>query len=427
MAYDLAALSEPFERDTAGAGPPAPRASTHKLRSGWFQAREAWPFREAPVRLLTRERTRAAGEMAPAGTPHEWSFLGPANVGGRMTCAVHHPTDGERLWAGAAGGGVWHSPDGGRTWSAQWHDEPTLNVGSLAVDPADPDVIYCGTGEANLSTDSHPGVGLMRTLDAGASWHLLASAEAAGLPARIGALAVDPFDPRFRADDPAGQNWTKVSPPENQFKMWMVFLSLDSRHRGTLFTGSQRVWRTDDDGDTWTPVSAPLDGSDITAIEVSRADRERVYVGTENGGFFRSVDRGETWSGNLASTVLPGFLITRVQSRADDAEIVYATVANFGNRHVFRSTDGGLTWTDIDRGNLPDAPVHSIALPASRPGRVYVCGDAGVFVSDDEGVNWSNLTANLPNVMVVDLVHHEQDRTLTAATYGRGIWRLRID
>ncbi|MFF5297222.1 WD40/YVTN/BNR-like repeat-containing protein [Paractinoplanes globisporus] len=737
MAYDLEALTEAFEPGVSAAGVPTPRASTHKLRSAWFQARESWPLREAPVRLLTRERARAAVELTAAGTAHEWSFMGPANVGGRMTCAVHHPTEADRLWAGAAGGGVWHSPDGGLTWSAQWHDEPTLNVGALAFDPDNPDVLYCGTGEANLSADSHPGVGLMRTLDAGASWNLLASAEAAGLPTRIGAVAVDPFDPRhllvggvrhapgtptglfastdggaswafvpiagagaffchdirftphqrglvlatitargmqsgiwrsrdgglgweqlrgglpapdrinrtslamapsdpdviyaqmatpdptdpnvsrvlgvfrtedggdnwrsiggqhfaeerqmtygntivvhpedpnlvlcggvdlhrtrdggghweqvtrwndkrgtptyahadhhallmpasrpgvvydfndggmdrsgdsgstwqnrssglatnmfydlevaqtdgnfiaggaqdngtavtvdgkpdtyfpippggdggwvvidtqdagrlfsscqgmvvfrFRGGDPAGQRWKDVSPPEQQFKMWMVFLSLDGRHRGTLFTGSRRVWRTDDDGDTWQAVSAPLDGSDITAVEVARADRNRIYVGTENGGFFRSVDRGETWSGNLASTVLPGFLITRLQSRADNAEIVYATVANFGSRHVFRSIDGGETWTDVDRGNLPDAPVHSIALPADRPGRVYVCGDAGVFVTDDEDTGWSNLTGNLPNVMVVDLVYHERDHTLTAATYGRGIWRLQVD
>jgi photosystem II stability/assembly factor-like uncharacterized protein len=228
---------------------------------------------------------------------------------------------------------------------------------------------------------------------------------------------------RFRSSD----RWTQVSPPEDLFEMWMVFLSMDARNRTTLFTGSRRVWRTTDDGDTWQPMSDNLDDSDITALEITRADSTRVYVGTENGGIFRSTDSGVSWSDNLASTVLPGRTVTRLESRPDNADVLYATVANFGNPHVFRSVDGGLSWSDIDHGQLPDAPFHSVAVPTTHPERVYVCGDAGVFVSPEEGATWSNLTRNLPNVMVVDLVYHEADHSLTAATYGRSFWRLQLD
>ena len=73
----------------------------------------------------------------------------------------------DRIWAGAAGGGVWHSPDAGLTWQPQWHEQDVLNVGALAIDPTDSNVIYCGTGEANLSADSYAGVGLYRTIDGG--------------------------------------------------------------------------------------------------------------------------------------------------------------------------------------------------------------------------------------------------------------------
>jgi photosystem II stability/assembly factor-like uncharacterized protein len=701
--------------------------TTHKVRSAWFQARESWPLREAPIESLTAERARVTSEMPPTPGTTQWAPIGP-EIGGRMTCAVHHPTAPERLWAGAAGGGVWQSMDAGMHWQALWHDQPSLNIGALALDLRDPDIIYCGTGEANLSVDSHPGVGLYRSLNAGQSWQLLAAAGAVGLPRRIGTVAIDPVNPShlllggvahrdggatglfestdggatwahvplaganpyrchdirihpatprviyvtisafgmnngiwrsidggtswhqlsdglpspdrigrtslaiapsdpdvlyaqmsppgpstpvlgvFRSADrgdswqsiggrhfaserqmsynnaivvhpgdadhvlcggvdlhlttnggqrwkqvthwdadrgaadyahadhhallmpeaqpgwvyalndggvdfsrdggatwenrsqglatnmfydlavaqtngqviaggaqdngtlitPDGQpdtyfEWTggdggwividptdvnhifstaqemimwrhrssdglkRVDPPEDQFKMWMVVVSMDSKNRRTVFTGSARVWRTKNDGDTWQPVSDVLDGSDITALEVARGDSSRIYVGTENGGFYRSTDGGNTWSDNLASTVLPGRTITRLESRADDADVLYATVANFDNRHVFRSDDGGLNWVDIDRGELPDVPFHSIAVPARHPARVYVCSDVGVFVSDDQGNTWSNLTGNLPNVMVVDVAYHETDRTLTAATYGRSVWRLQVD
>jgi photosystem II stability/assembly factor-like uncharacterized protein len=717
--------------------------TTHKVRSGWFQAREAWPMREAPIDLLTSERARANSSLPQAPGSAQWASVGPVNIGGRMTCAVCHPTEPERLWAGAAGGGVWYSPDAGKSWQALWHEQDSLNIGALALDPQEPEVIYCGTGEANLSGDSHPGVGLFRSSDAGQSWELLASADTVGLPRRIGALAVDPFNsdhllvggvahqdddpsglfvsmnrglawtrvPSFIGSNPyrchdvrfhpaergvifvtisargagngiwrstdGGGNWhqlgvglpepdliirtslalapsnpdvlyaqmspvrptrvlglfrstdrgdtwqliegqhfpterqmsynnaivvhptnpihvlcggvdlhrttdagwhwkrvtrwnvtpgsanyahadhhallmpaarpgwvydfndggmdfssdggatwenrsnglatnmfydlavaqsngkviaggaqdngtlitpdgtsdsyvrwtggdggwvvidptdvnhvfstaqrmviirhrssdgfTDVSPPETpeiRSTIWMAFVSMDSKNPRRLFAGSVRVWRTTNDGDSWQAVSEVLDGSPITALEVARADSNRIYVGTENGGFYRSTDGGDTWSGNLASTVLPGRTITRLESRPDKAQVVYATVANFGkrevlgsaakfgNRHVFRSADGGLNWADIDRLRLPDVPFHSVTVPATHPARVYVCCDVGVFVSNDEGATWENLTRNLPTVMVVDLAYHERDRTLTAATYGRSIWRLQVD
>lgn len=706
--------------------PPEPALTTHKVRSAWFQAREAWPLREAPVDLLVQQREWAAVEVAPAAGEAQWSPIGPANIGGRATCVVCDPAEPERIWLGAAGGGVWGSSDAGRSWVPLWDDQPSLNIGSLAIDTRHTNVLYCGTGEANQSADSHPGVGLFRSEDAGRSWQLVASAAEAGMPRRIGVVAVDPFDsdhllvggmghlddmakglfashdrgaswvrlfPFIEADryfchdakfhpsqqglifatirtrgtnngiwrsDDGGNSWThlgrglpspdrigrtslalapsdpqvlyaqiesrggvlgifrsddrgdtwrsiggthfarerqmgynnaivvhpedtdwvlcggvdlhrthdggrrwqqatrwnvrrgspqyahadhhgllmpaarpgwvydvndggldfssdggktwenrsnglatnmfydlevaqsdgrvvaggaqdngtlitedgqadkyilwtggdggwvvidpqdashivsssqgmviyrfrpedflvNISPPEDLFRMWMVFLALDNKTRTALFAGSRRVWRTTNLGDHWVPVSPILDGSDITALEVARADSQRIYAGTENGGFFRSTDGGTTWSDNLADTVLPGRTITRVQSRHDNADTVYATVANYGNSHVFRSTDGGLTWLDIDRGQLPDVPFNSIAIPAAHPTTAYVCSDAGVFVSTDAGGTWANLTRNLPNVMVVDLVYHEADSTLTAATYGRSIWRLQVD
>ncbi|MGH7810195.1 MAG: WD40/YVTN/BNR-like repeat-containing protein, partial [Candidatus Binatia bacterium] len=134
--------------------------------------------------------------LPPAPGTAQWQNIGPTNIGGRMTSIVYHPTNPERIWAGAAGGGVWFSPDAGRSWQPQWHNEEVLNVGALALDPNTPDLIYCGTGEANLSADSYPGVGIYRTLDAGRTWQLFAPSATTGIPRRIGAIAIDPFNNR---------------------------------------------------------------------------------------------------------------------------------------------------------------------------------------------------------------------------------------
>ena len=175
-------------------GPPAPRTTTHKKRTAWFQARAAWPYREPSTHSLLRERSRAAAELAPQTGAAQWELVGPTNVGGRMTSVGCAPRKPNTIWAGAAGGGVWKSDDGGQRWQGLWYSQPTLNIGSIAVDPTNPAIVYCGTGEANLSADSYPGVGIFRSVDGGDTWQILAPADTTGIPTRIGCLVVDPFD-----------------------------------------------------------------------------------------------------------------------------------------------------------------------------------------------------------------------------------------
>ena len=150
---------------------PRVRLSRHKQRSVWFQSRSAWPAREAPVHILVRERNRT--EQRPSADERiDWKCIGPTNVGGRMTSIVCHPKKPSQIWAGAAAGGVWQSKSAGRSWTPLWNDHDTLNIGSLAIDPKNPAVIYCGTGEANLSVDSYAGVGIYRTRNSGKTWKL---------------------------------------------------------------------------------------------------------------------------------------------------------------------------------------------------------------------------------------------------------------
>ena len=148
---DLDLSGGPKKRRPSGL--PAPRTTTHKKRTVWFQARVGWPYRERSAYALLGERSRAAAALAPQTGTAQWDLVGPTNVGGRMTSIVCVPKKPNTIWAGAAGGGVWKSDDGGQHWQGLWHSQPTLNIGSLAVDPTNSSIVYCGTGEANLSAD----------------------------------------------------------------------------------------------------------------------------------------------------------------------------------------------------------------------------------------------------------------------------------
>lgn len=252
--------------------------------------------------------------------------------------------------------------------------------------------------------------------------------------------------------------WPKVSPGEDQVtegerrQRAIAVLELTPGKDKKLWVGTNRLWVTSDEGNTWMPKTGPLDGSAISAIHVAAANPKVMFVGTTNGGIFRSKDGGETWTEDLGGPEIPRRLITRIETHPKNQEEVVVTVASTGvpgaqllhsakaetglspliersenafektYSNVFQSFNMGDTWEDIDGGTLPNVVFHAITYDTCRPGLIYMAGDVGVFVKFDEG--WYPLTANLPNVVISDLVFHDKNRTLTAATYGRGIWRL---
>jgi photosystem II stability/assembly factor-like uncharacterized protein len=234
------------------------------------------------------------------------------------------------------------------------------------------------------------------------------------------------FGGMYRFRNKTSRNISPPFKPSESGGVWMVYITIDPNNSNTLYTGNQRVYRSRNDGLSWDALTPVLDNSPITAIEVAPANSKHIYVGTENSGFFRSLDGGATWSANLGGGTLPGVTITRIETAPSNASDVVVTVANFGNRHVFRSTDAGASWVDIDGGRLPDVPHHALLIRPDKPAELWVCNDAGVFVTDDGGATWRNGTGNLPPVMIVDLVFHTASKTLLAATYGRSIWRLNL-
>ena len=165
----------------ARGGGPGRRWSNHKRR-------------EAPIAVLLTEKRKALTTLPAAPGAAQWEMAGPTNVGGRCTSIVCDPQNPDHILLGSAGGGVWRSDDGGRNWAISWDQEQSLNIGSLAVDPSNANLVYCGTGEANLSADSYPGVGVFRSEDRGLTWALIAPSDTSGVPRRIGALAIDPSD-----------------------------------------------------------------------------------------------------------------------------------------------------------------------------------------------------------------------------------------
>lgn len=272
---------------------------------------------------------------APEIAAADWALMGPTNIGGRVADVAVDPTVADTVYTATAGGGVWKSTDAGMNWTFSWPDDVTQTMGALAV--GSDGVLYAGTGESNPGGGSitYGGTGLYRSTDHGETWEL-SGLKASGA---FGRIAVDPSDPS------------------------RVFAAAS----GNLYRpgGERGLYLSEDGGDSWRRV---LEGENDTTgaadiaidpvnpdnILVGMWDRHRlpshrIYTGV-GSGVWRSSDGGETWT----EVVLPHGLAAENVGRIgvafapSDPNRAYAIVANnqIGEGvGLFRSDDGGASFT----------------------------------------------------------------------------------
>ena len=203
----------------------------------------------------------------------------------------------------------------------------------------------------------------------------------------------------------------------------------------TAYFGTYRLWQSRDSAGLWRPASPDLTGGNlgtIRAIAVAPSDPNTVYVGASNAVVSATSDMqdgiGATWTD--VSAGLPFRTITHIAVDPVNPATAYVTFSGFAGStgrqgHVYKTTDRGSTWTDIS-GNLPNLPVNDMVIDPDVPGTLYLATDAGVMSSTDGGTSWSSLGNGLPKVVVTSLVLHRSSRVLRAATHGRSVWDLLV-
>jgi hypothetical protein len=293
---------------------------------------------QARARALAHARLLRARLIATTGLDAAgvWQLRGPINVGGRVTDVVGDPANANKFYAGAASGGVWKTTDGGATFTPIFDGQGTLSIGALALDPRDSNILYVGTGEAN------PGGG-STTQPGDGVWKTTdggATWQHLGLDqtVEIGRIVVDPKN------------------PNNVFVAAM----------GNLFTHNidRGVYRSQDGGSTWTKVLFVSDGAGAIDLAIDPVTPTRVFAATwerqrtpsariyggPGSGLWRSTDGGTTWTalagGLPASSTEPSRIgVVVAPSSPSTVYAIYSRKADFSLEGVFRSTDSGTTWT----------------------------------------------------------------------------------
>ena len=220
---------------------------------------------------------------------------------------------------------------------------------------------------------------------------------------------------------------------------WVSPLEIAAGAPDTVYFGSNILNRSDDRGVTWRAVSLDLTGGPtprnatsygtITAIGIAPTDKETVYVGTDDGRLWVSRNGGGTWT-RLTDPDLPDRWVTRVTVDQQNANVAWVTYSGFKwesetQPHVLMTTDGGATWRDIS-GNLPQAPVNDVIRHPKHNKWLYIGTDMGVFFTPNLGRNWLKVGETFPAVPVTDVHFHAASKTLFAATYGRSIYHATI-
>ncbi len=357
-----------------------------------------------------------------AGTP--WELVGPINTGGRVT-DIEIPIDqAQTYYVGSASGGIFKTTDAGSSWFPIFDDQEMLSIGDIEISKNNTNVVWVGTGEVNAGGGSlaYDGDGVYRSTDAGLTW------ESRGLPnvGSIGKVLIDPNDentifvgamgPLFRDDTnrgvyrttDGGANWDQVffvsditgvidmanHPTDSDViyaATWERVRRPEMRDYGGATSG---LHRSIDGGTTWNELTNGLPSNPALkgriSIDISQSNPSVLYARYADAtgsiqGVYRTADGGDTWTAmNAGGLTNVGFhwWFRGIFVDPTDENTIYNV-----DFVVEKSTDGGSTWGPAFENAHVDQ--HALAFNASVSGQVLLGNDGGLYVSNDSGATFT--------------------------------------
>jgi photosystem II stability/assembly factor-like uncharacterized protein len=347
----------------------------------------------------------------------EYRLVGPFR-GGRSAAVTGVPGKPNLFYFGSTGGGVWKTEDGGRSWGNISDGFFGGSIGAVEIAASDHNVIYVGGGEKTLRGNVSSGYGIWKSEDAGQTWQAAGLKNSRHVPrivvhptnhdivfaAVLGNIYKPTQDRGVYKSTDGGKSWKRTLFTNDQ--AGAVDLVMDPNNPRVLYASTWRakrtpyslssggdgsaLWKSTDSGDSWTNISDNEGFAKgilgIMGITVSPANSQRVWAIVENekkGGVYRSDDGGKTWSNINSSRSLRqrAWYYTRIYADSQDEEVVYVV-----NVSYHKSTDGGKNFTSA---RAPHGDHHDLWIAPEDPKRMIIGDDGGAQISYDGGETWS--------------------------------------
>ena len=374
----------------------------------------------------TRAQSDADAAITAAANGLRLRGIGPALMGGRIADIAVSPTDPSTWYVAAGSGNLWKTTNSGITWQPVFDDQPSYSIGTVAIDPRNPQVVWVGTGENVSGRHVGWGDGVYRSANGGQTWQRMGLARSE----HIGKILVDPRDSDvvlvaaegplwsaggdrgvYRTAD-GGRTWTQVLAIDENTGVTdlefdpsnpdVVYAAAYQRRRQvwSLLAGGPNsgIYKSTDNGASWRPVKTGLPTGDMGKIglAVTPADPALVYATIEaddrEKGFYRSTDRGESWEkrNSYTSGGTGPHYYQEIEASPRDPDLIYQMDVFL---HVSRN--GGKDFDYLETGRAKHSDNHALWIDP-RNGRHLLAGtDAGLYESFDEGITWRHFP-NLP-------------------------------
>ncbi|MGB5321770.1 VPS10 domain-containing protein [Lutimonas sp.] len=281
-------------------------------------------------------------------------------MSGRITAIDVLSSNPKIIYVGAASGGVWKSENGGSAWTPVFDEQPTQNIGALAIDQSDPNVIWVGTGEGNPRNSMNLGMGIFKSMDAGKTWQHMGLEDTK----TIHRIIIDPKDPNMIYVGAMGDPFTA------------------NEHRG--------LYKTIDGGEHWEKILFSNNTSGIGDLVMDPANNNKLFAalyqhkrspyyftsGGEGSGMYVTYDGGGQWKKLGKEDGLPSGDLGRIgiAIAPSDTSRMYAKIEAEKNA-LYRSDDGGISWQLIndDPKFTNNRPFYfqDIAVDSKDPDRLY--------------------------------------------------------
>ncbi|MBS1509665.1 MAG: hypothetical protein JST86_02395 [Bacteroidetes bacterium] len=400
-----------------------------------------------------------------------WRNVGPDFVSGRCTDVWGISGNKKIVYATFATGGVWKTEDAGQTWKPIFDQQGTLSIGNMAIAPSDHNVIYVGTGEANIFRASLPGLGMFKSVNGGKTWKHL-GLEATSTIARV---VVHPKNANIVYVAAGGNEWSYnkergVYVTKDGGKTWnkilgnddhsgCIDLRMDPADPNTLYASmwnrirkrwsdpvpedNDFIYKTTDGGKTWKPITNGLPNTKKTGrigIDISRSNPNVLYAFVDNHDkkreprpgekdsygrikeivvkgveVYRSDDKGEHWTKMTENNDFMerfcgtyGWVMGQVRVNPQNENCLYIL-----GLAMARSYDGGKTWkrfspTDTT-GDYIHGDNHALWIDPADSNYIINGDDGGVALTYDGGKKWSNFYKKIPTTQFYNVAYDFND------------------